>query len=133
MAPKFRGRADTREHEQLRRLKRPGAQDDFAAGRDELFRPGVLHLDAARRSALDADFCDGRVCQRGEIGVAQDGLQVGDRGAGTFAVAGDRVLVECGAIFLARPVVIPAVAAIKTEFAGGLDKCMGQQGVDSEL
>ena len=65
--------ADAGEHQDLRRLHRARADDDFAARVQPLQLPGALDLDARRAAVLDEDARHPRVGPHLEIAAARAG------------------------------------------------------------
>ena len=119
-----RGRADARQHQQLRRAVHPGAEDDLAGGVDSgyVLRPGG-DLDAGGAAFVDHDPGDEGAGGDGE--VRQVGgpvpVQVADRGAVAQAAAG--VLLADRDAFLGLAVVVLDL----------LDPGGGGQGLDERL
>ena len=79
------GRADAGEHQELRRVDRPAAQDDFAAGAGGAQRIALAVFDAARAPAVQQQPGRQRVLRHGQVGAPcrpfQGRFQIGVRGA----------------------------------------------------
>lgn len=87
----LRLRAETREQHQPRRVDGAGGEDRFRLRLDGARGPVLeLHIDAGDGVALDVDLGDPGVREDGQVGALllapQDGVDVGDGGAGPAAV-----------------------------------------------
>ena len=81
------GRADAREHQQLRRVEHAGAQDHLALGDDPLDGAVALDLDADAAATLDEQPPGRAPGADDEVRVPLGRREVGARGADPLAVA----------------------------------------------
>ena len=70
-----RGRANTGEHEKLRRSNGPGAKDDLALGALLHAAALVLEADGGRAAAFKTDAIDLRIGAQGQVGARGRGMQ----------------------------------------------------------
>ena len=124
-AAKLGAVADPREHEQLRRLDRPGADDDLVRGGNRLERSVASELHARAARPLEEEPHRARSRKHGQTLRADDRPQEGGRGAVADAVP-DRQLGEADAVELrAVVVVVERDARLLRGLHGGGDDRMG--------
>ena len=109
-----RGRADARQHQQLRRVVRAGAEHHLALGAQRL-RDAVAHdLGPDRAVALEQQPGHGRTGHEREVRARERRMQVGDRGRAAHPVS-LRELVEADAV-------LPAPVEVGVRGQAGLDR-----------
>ena len=96
------GIADPRELQQLRRIDRARAQQNFAVAIGDLAPPVALVFDAGGACAVEQDPARLRLGNDREIGAATDGCEIGARGAASATVAR-------GQLIIARPFLHTAI------------------------
>ena len=114
--------ADTRKHEELRRVDHAAAQQHFAPGPGQHHLVPASILDADRARSLEDDA--GRQCAgcHLEVGAPQGGTQIGGRGAAAPAVA-DRHLQTTESLLLRAVVVFgPAIAGALPSLGVGAEQ-----------
>ena len=104
------GRADAREHQQLRRLVGARAEDHLALGLERGRRALDHGLDARRARAVEQHARDERHRHERDVRPRQHGVQVGDRGRAAHAVALGQ-LVAADAVLLAGVEVVAGLDA----------------------
>jgi hypothetical protein len=116
--------ADARQHQHLRRVDGPAAQDDLARGAQHVLAGPVAIGDADGAAILDHHAHHLRPGDEAEVAVPLQGrLEIGGGSRAAQAVAGGR-LVPAGA-FLLRAVEV--VIAREAEFQGCLQEGLGER------
>ncbi len=102
MAGEFGGRAEAREHEELRAAESALGNNDFAPRRQRGVAAPVPHQKAGGAGTLHQDAQGAGAGEDGEVGAREDRVQVGGGGGAAFALARAGVepggLVKSGAV-----------------------------------
>ena len=114
------GRADARQHQDLRRIERACRKNDPATGQQRLAFAPATNRNAGDTPALDNQLFDQRVGAHREIALLADRLHVCPRGRPAFALALGH-LVEAEAVL---PLAVEVGVGAQLERRGGLDESM---------